>query len=193
MSTSNNNNLAKKNKVTLKYLLLLTLCMFGFGFAMVPFYNLLCEATGLNGKTSGYSSLNTAPIDVSRTIIVQFLATDNSELPWTFIPLIKQVTVYPGENKEVAFYAKNNSGHTMTVQAIPSVTPGIAAKYLRKTECFCFQRQTFKNGEARDMPVLFHLDQSLPDNIHTVTISYTLFDTSKLKYNNGNTPGKINF
>lgn len=193
MSTPKNNELTKKNKVTLKYLLLLTFAMFGFGFAMVPFYNLLCEATGLNGKTSGYSSLNTAPIDVSRTIVVQFLATNNSELPWTFMPLIKQVTVYPGENKEVAFYAKNNSGYTMTVQAIPSVTPGIAAKYLRKTECFCFQRQTFKNGEARDMPVLFHLDQSLPDNIHTVTISYTLFDTSKLKYNNGNTPGKINF
>jgi len=187
------NKISAKNKVTLKYLILLTLGMFGFGFAMVPFYNVLCEATGLNGKTSGYSALSTAPIDVSRTITVQFLATNNSELPWTFIPLIKQVTVYPGENKEVAFYAKNNSGHTMTVQAIPSVTPGIAAKYLRKTECFCFERQTFNNGEARDMPVLFHLDSSLPKDIHIITISYTLFDTSKLKYNNSKTPGKINF
>lgn len=182
-----------KNKITLTYLIILTLAMFGFGFAMVPLYNVLCEITGLNGKTGSYSALSTAPIDVSRKITVQFLATDNAELPWTFIPLIKEVDVYPGENKEVAFYAKNNSGHTMTVQAIPSVTPGIAAKYLRKTECFCFQRQTFKDGEARDMPVLFHLDPSLPKNIQTITISYTLFDTSTLKFNNSKTPGKINF
>ncbi len=188
-----NDKTKAKNKVTLKYLIVLTLVMFGFGFAMVPLYNVLCETTGLNGKTSGYSALSTAPIDVSRTIDVQFLATDNSELPWTFIPLIKEVTVYPGENKEVAFYAKNNSGHTMTVQSIPSVTPGISAKYLRTTECIGVERQTFKNNEARDIPVLFHIDPQLPKNINTITISYTLFDTSKLKFNNSKIPGKINF
>ncbi len=182
-----------KNKITVKYLILLTIIMFDFGFAMVPLYNVLCEVTGLNGKTGGYSQLNTGTIDVTRKIDVQFLATNNANLPWTFVPLITQVSVYPGENKEVAFYAQNNSGHIMTVQAIPSVTPGIAAKYLRKTECFCFKRQTFNNGEARDMPVLFHIDPALPNNIHTITISYTLFDTANLKFNNGETPGKINF
>ncbi|MCB1828078.1 MAG: cytochrome c oxidase assembly protein, partial [Coxiellaceae bacterium] len=86
------------------------------------------------------------------------------------------VRVHPGENKLIAYFAKNTTDETMTVQAIPSVTPGRAAKYLKKTECFCFTQQTMKAHEAMDWPILFHIDNNLPKNIHTITLAYTLFD-----------------
>jgi len=68
----------------------------------------------------------------------------------------------------------------MVIQAIPSVSPGIAAKHLKKTECFCFTKQYFKPSEQRIMPILFHIDIDLPKEINTVTLSYTLFDVSKV-------------
>lgn len=161
-------------------LVFVTLGMFGFGFALIPLYTVLCKTLGVNGKTDPMFAAQSQIIDNSRTITVQFLTTTNENLAWDFYPEIKKVVVHPGENKLIDFFAKNNSAHTMTVQAIPSVSPGLAAKYLRKTECFCFTRQTFNAGEKRNMPVLFHLDRDLPRDIHTITLSYTMFDTTNL-------------
>lgn len=186
-----NNPVAAKNRITFFRLVLLTILMFGFGFALVPLYNVLCKATGLNGKTGGATAISSSPIDYSRTITVQFTSTNNASLPWDFYPVVKQIKIHPGENTQTAYFAKNNSDHTMTVQAIPSVTPGIAADYLKKTECFCFRRQTFKSGESRDMPLLFHIDKQIPENIHTLTLSYTMFDTANLRNSNSKTEGKI--
>lgn len=185
-----NKNIANKNRSTFRYLSLLAVVMFGFGFALIPMYNVLCAVTGLNGKTGGATAISNDPIDNTRTITVQFLANNNASLPWDFYPLVKQIQIHPGQNTQVAYYARNNSDNTMTVQAIPSVTPGITAKYLKKTECFCFRRQTFKSGEARDMPLLFHIDRQIPANITTVTLSYTMFDTANLR-KSSQTPGKI--
>lgn len=156
--------------------------MFGFGFALVPLYTMLCKATGLNGKTEGPALAGTlGEIDQSRWVTVQFLATNNANLDWKFYPKTISVKVHPGENKLIYYYAENTSGHMMTVQAIPSVTPGIAAKYIKKTECFCFTQQTFKVNEKRDMPVLFHVDNNLPKEINTLSLSYTLFNAEKYK------------
>lgn len=152
--------------------------MFGFGFALIPIYNSLCKSLGINGKT------NTAAIayeegmkvDKNREVLVEFVATNNSSLPWDFYPTTKKIRVHPGEIARLSFYAENKSGRPMTVQAIPSVTPGLAAKYLKKTECFCFTYQRLNENEAMDMPLLFHLDPELPKNINTITLAYTLFD-----------------
>lgn len=172
----------KELKKTVLTLVLVVLGMFAFCFAMVPMYNVLCKVTGLNGKTAGAESYDPSqPIDVSRWVTVEFVATNNAYLPWDFYPLVKKIRVHPGENTRLAFFARNNSGHNMTVQAIPSVAPGYAAKYLKKTECFCFTQQTFKAGEARDMPLLFHLDTELPREIKTVTLSYTMFDAANYR------------
>lgn len=182
----------QKNRKTLIILIVITIGMFGFGFALVPFYNLLCKNLGINGKTSNIIEVNKESIDPNRIITVQFTATSNANLPWDFYPLVKKIKVHPGENERVAYYAKNNSNHTMTVQAIPSVTPGLAAKYLKKTECFCFTQQTFRAGESRDMPLLFHLDKALPNDITTLTLSYTMFDAEKFKKTATNkTQGRI--
>lgn len=153
--------------------------MFGFGYAMVPLYNVLCKQLGINGKTSGQAVLDDTGIDESRTITVQFLATTNAYIPWEFRPRLRTVRMHPGENKAVAYFARNNTDHEMTVQAIPSVTPSGAAKYLKKTECFCFTQQKMKGQEEMDWPLLFHIDKNVPKNVHTITLAYTLFDVTK--------------
>ncbi|WP_454781441.1 cytochrome c oxidase assembly protein [Legionella sp. WA2022007384] len=159
----------------------LVLGMFAFGFALVPIYNSLCKSLGINGKTNpeavAYDAAK-AKVDNKREITVEFVATNNSGVPWAFYPKTRKITVHPGEIAKLAFYAENKTDHPMTVQAIPSVTPGIAAKYLKKTECFCFTRQTLNGHEAMNMPLLFHLDADLPEKVHTVTLSYTLFDVT---------------
>lgn len=170
-----------KKTRTVIILILVTILMFGFGFALVPFYTMMCKTLGINGKTDNFVVVNEGAPDLSRWVTVEFVASTNAYLNWDFYPLVKQVKVHPGQNMQVAFFAKNNTNHTMTVQANPSITPGIAAKHFKKTECFCFTQQTFKAGESRDMPLLFHIDKNLPKNIHVITLSYTMFDAEKYK------------
>jgi len=161
-------------------LMALVLGMFGFGFALVPIYNSLCKSLGINGKVyyqAGSYDESTAKND-EREIIVEFVATSNSSLPWVFYPKMNKIVIHPGKIAKLAFYAENQSNFPMTVQAIPSITPGIAAKYLKKTECFCFTQQTLNGHEAMDMPLLFHLDPELPANVKTITLSYTLYDVT---------------
>lgn len=168
------------NKRLFFILLAVVVGMFGFGFALIPVYNVMCKQLGINGKTENKSIAAIKTIDKSRTITIEFVANANAQLPWDFYPLTTEVKLHPGENVLINFYAKNNSPDRMTVQAIPSVAPGLAANYLKKTECFCFTQQTFGGREGRKMPVLFHIDPDLPKNIHEITLSYTMFDTAKL-------------
>ena len=174
-------NREKRHQKLLVILAVVVLGMFGFGFALVPIYNSICKNLGINGKTSGEAvayDVNKAKIVKDRVITVEFVATNNSGVPWAFYPKVKKIKVHPGEIAKLAFYAENKTEHQMTVQAIPSVTPGIAAKYIKKTECFCFTRQTLNGHEAMNMPLLFHLDTDLPEQGNTITLSYTLFDVS---------------
>jgi len=184
-STDNNsmntaNEKQRRNKRFLIISLAVAVGMFGFAFALVPLYNVLCKVTGLNGKTDNFAVSYDASqgVDKTRKVTVLFLATNNENLPWEFRPVLSKTKLHPGEKIHLAYYAKNNSGHRMTVQAIPSVSPGAAAKYLHKTECFCFKQQTFNTDEARNMPLVFHVDKDLPKNVHTIILSYTLFDAT---------------
>jgi cytochrome c oxidase assembly protein subunit 11 len=188
-----NSKLKVKNKKTMIILFFTTLLMFAFAYALVPLYNVLCSTIGLNGKTSSMVAplQSTKNIDYSRTIIVEFIASRNAELPWQFYPLVNKITLHPGENKRVAFFAENDSAKTMTVQAIPSVAPGDAAKYLKKTECFCFRQQTLKSKEALDMPLIFHIDKEIPASIKILSLSYTLFDAENFKSATSDKLGKI--
>lgn len=167
-----------KTKKTVILLVCVAVGMLGFGFALVPIYNVFCKVTGLNGKISGPSGYGDDSIDLSRTITVQFVTTVHGSLPWKFYPEQDTIRVHPGEITRVVFYAENNSPRQMTVQAIPSVSPGLAARYLHKTECFCFTTETFKPHEKQEMPVLFHLDTELPKDINELTLSYTMYDTA---------------
>lgn len=171
----------KRHTKLVALLMVAVVGMFGFGFALVPIYTRLCKVFGINGKTSmvavGYDA-NTAKIDKQRTVLVEFVATNNSGVPWAFYPKTTKLRIHPGEVAKLAFYAENTTNHRMTVQAVPSVTPGLAAKYIKKTECFCFTQQTLNGHEAMDMPLLFHLDLNLPSDVRTITLAYTLFDVT---------------
>lgn len=172
---------AKRVKRFLLSSVIVTVAMFGFGYALVPIYSVFCKATGINGKTDGKVSSLSEEVDSNRTLKVEFLATTNKDLAWEFKPLVRTIELHPGENKRLAFYAKNNTGKRMRVQAIPSVTPGQAANYLKKTECFCFTQQTLDAGEEVVMPLVFHVDPDLPKKFSTVTLAYTLFDATNFK------------
>lgn len=175
----------KSNFKVVSILTLTVIGMFGFGFALVPIYNSLCKSLGVNGKivlerstdVSGGYDIN------SRLVTVEFVATNNSGIPWSFYPKTHKIKVHLGEIAKLYFYAENKTSNQMTVQAIPSVTPGIAAKYIKKTECFCFTRQTLGGHEAMNMPLLLHVDKDLPKNINTITLAYTLFDVTGLAKN----------
>lgn len=174
---------SSRHRKLVTLLALLVALMFGFVAALVPIYNSLCKTLGINGKVDLKAvAINTSAVAQEREVLVEFVATINSSLPWEFYPKVQKLKVHPGKIAKLAFYAENKTTHRMTVQAIPSVTPGIAAKYLKKTECFCFTQQTLNGHEAMDMPLLFHLDPELPESIKTITLSYTLFDvTDKIK------------
>jgi cytochrome c oxidase assembly protein subunit 11 len=181
-NTPDNQNRPEKTRRLVIILVVWAVAMFGFGFALVPLYDVMCNKLGFNGKTGGkenLAALNT--VDVNRTITVQFVATNNANLPWKFHPVQTTIEVHPGENTRTAFFAENDSDKDMTIQAVPSVTPGLAAKYLKKTECFCFTQQTLKSHESMNMPLLFHIDRDLPAHVNTVTLSYTLFDVTGMK------------
>lgn len=165
-------------------LFLLAIGMFGFGFALVPLYKSMCLQFGINGKTNDIGIAydpQKVKIQSEREIEVEFIATVNNGVNWAFYPKTHKVKIHPGQLTKLSFYAENKTGDTMVVQAIPSVTPGLAAKYLKKTECFCFRQQTLDGHEAMDMPVLFHLDPDLPEDVKHITLSYTLYDVTHIR------------
>lgn len=192
-------NEAKKarrlNPKLMALLIAIVIFMSAFGYALVPLYNVLCRTLGINGKTGGQVTYDATQgqIDKTRTVTVQFLATRNADLPWKFYPEQTSIKMHPGEIKKVAYFAKNNTDHTMTVQAIPSVSPGRAANYIKKTECFCFSQQTFKAGQGEAMPLLFHIDPALPKSIRTITLSYTMFDAKGVRPVTSARQGKVSF
>ena len=159
-------------------LLLTVVGMFGFGFALVPLYDVFCDLTGLNGKVDleAQAVPVNVEIDRTRTVKVQFSTSTNAQMSWEFEPMLREIDVHPGEMTQVSFYVRNPSFKTMVAQAIPNVMPGLAAPFLHKTECFCFRQQQLKSGEYLEMPVVFFVDPELDRDIRILTLSYTLFD-----------------
>jgi cytochrome c oxidase assembly protein subunit 11 len=173
MTEDTNNN---GNKKIVQNLLFVVLGMFCFGFALVPLYDVFCEYTGLNGKTGvQYVSEEQMQIDTSREIKVEFLANTNDGMPWEFKALTYSVTVHPGEATRVEFVARNKTNRDIVGRATPSVSPGQAAAYFQKTECFCFTEQLLKAGEEKIMPVVFIVDPAIDEDVHEISLSYTFF------------------
>ena len=171
------NDLKQKNSKLIKRLVLLAVLMFGFGYALVPLYDVLCNITGQNTVVEN-SALSKAEyvVDESREINIEFITSINERTPMTFKADTQKLKVHPGQFYTVSFYAKNNSGARLKAQAIPSITPGLAEEFFKKTQCFCFTTQTFEIGEEKNMPVRFVVDPKLPESYKTITLSYTFFD-----------------
>jgi cytochrome c oxidase assembly protein subunit 11 len=156
--------------------------MFAFVFVvMVPLYDTLCQALGLNGKYSGKQyEVVQAKVDTTRTIKVQFVAVNAEGMPWQFQPLQASIDVHPGAVNTVEFYAKNVTDKDMVAQAVPSFVPAQAAQYFHKTECFCFRRQPLLAGGDAKLPMQFIVDQALPAGITDIALSYTIFDVTAM-------------
>ena len=178
----------QSNARTVRVSLFVVVGMFAFGFALAPLYEAFCNAFGINGRfleiekgtyTAADGHVVGKQIDQSRTVKVQFTASRNQDLNWEFHAMQNMVDVHPGEVKTVKYYAKNLTDRTVVAQAVPSIVPGQAVKYFSKIECFCFNQQTFKPGEEREMPLRFVVDAGLPKKISTLTLSYTFFDTDR--------------
>jgi cytochrome c oxidase assembly protein subunit 11 len=169
-------NLAQRhdNRLLLAKLSVVVIAMFGFGYALVPFYEKICEVTGLRNIAQADAVQNTQ-IDATRDVRIEF-DSNIRKLPWQFRALTPVVDVHPGELRQVMFEIVNATDRVMTGQAIPSYGPPHAAQYFRKLECFCFSQQTLQPGERRQMPVVFVVDAGLPADVATITLSYTFFE-----------------
>ena len=152
---------------------------FGFGFALVPLYNVLCSVTGYGDQSKLLQRVQAVehPV-VSRTVTVEFLADVASAGTFEFRPVVRTVKVHPGQLYTAQFYALNLSGRDTVAQAVPNIAPSEVAAYFHKTECFCFSPQHFRLNEGRDMPVRFIIDPALPDHIDVITLAYTFYDES---------------
>ena len=178
-------------------LCVIVVAMFGFGYALVPLYYAICEATGINvlalaelevpGQKASVPS-NTQ-IDKTRLITVEFDANTRGAKPaglgsagaqaggvWDFKPAVRSMQVHPGELNTVVYEFQNTQNRRMAAQAIPSYAPQQAMAYFNKVECFCFQQYTLEAGEKKSWPVAFVIDPKLSKDVTTITLSYTFFE-----------------
>ena len=154
------------NRLLLKKLLVVAVAMFGFGFALVPFYEKLCEVAGLRDVfRADEPAVRNTQVDLTRNVAVEF-------------DVECSIIVHPGEVRQVIYEVRNTLDRTVTGQAVPSYGPQRAGEYFRKLECFCFQKQTLGPHEVRRMPVVFVIDPKLPADLGTITLSYTFFEVA---------------
>jgi cytochrome c oxidase assembly protein subunit 11 len=156
-------------------LLGVVVAMFVFGFALVPIYDVMCKAFGINGKTAGQYE-GEQVVDNSRQVRVQFLSMNNADMPWEFYPKGEELVTHPGGGNEMIFLARNPTDKPMSAQAVPSIAPSEEAAYFHKTECFCFTQQVLQPGQQIEMPMRFIIDRDMPKDVKHLTLSYTLFD-----------------
>ncbi len=166
-----------ENRKLLGKLIIIAVAMFGFAYALNPFYRQICEALGLNVLTQKDGTIErpaNTQVDLNRSVTIEF--DGNAQGPWRFRPTQASMTVHPGELNTVTYEVVNTQKREMNAQAIPSYAPQNATPYFMKVECFCFRQQTLKPNEARQMPVVFYIDPKLPKDVKTITLSYTFFE-----------------
>jgi len=154
---------------------IVAVAMFGFGYALVPFYDKICIALGVNSLVERTELAANTQIDRTRSVTIEFDANAHG-MPWQLQPLVRHMQVHPGQLVQVDYEVANVRSQAVTGQAVVSYGPALASRYVRKLECFCFTQQTLAAGETRRMPVSFVLDATLPAEINTVTLSYTFFE-----------------
>ena len=178
------NALRRDNLRMVGKLAVITVLMFGFGYALVPLYKHICQALGINvlsvaeqrsaGLAGGQAMPANTQVDRSRSITIEFDA--NARGPWDFKPAVNSVQVHPGEMATVMYEFRNQQNRVMAAQAIPSYAPHQAAAHFNKLECFCFNEYTLQPGESKQWPVVFYVDPKLPKDVTTITLSYTFFE-----------------
>ncbi len=173
-----NPKVLKLNRKMMVKLVIVAIVMLGFGYALVPVYRQMCEVLGINNLSQQEGNFvkydKNTQVDKTRSITVEL--DGNAQGPWRFRPTTRSVQVHPGELTTVMYEVVNTQSRTVQAQAIPSYAPQSATPHFKKVECFCFQQQTMKANEARQMPVVFFIDPKLPSEVKTITLSYTFFE-----------------
>jgi cytochrome c oxidase assembly protein subunit 11 len=164
-------------------LLLIAAAMFGFGYLLVPLYDVFCEITGFGGRTNTVAETSQENPDYTRLIRVEFVTTVNEYAPWEFVADRDSMDVTPGKMYYATFTARNLTGEAKVAQAVPSVAPISASGHFKKIECFCFTNQEFQSNEERAMPLQFIVDPDLPEYVDTITLQYTFYDTVRVSAN----------
>ena len=175
---------AAENRRLLMRLLIVAAGMFAFGYALVPFYEKICEISGIRDVVQPDTLPANTQVDAARLVGLEF-DSNLKDLAWEFKSLTPHLSVHPGEVVQVFYEVRNRRDVPVTGQAVPSFGPPLAAQYFRKLECFCFRSQTLAAGETRRMPVTFVVDPALPAGINTITLSYTFFEVGGAR-----SPGK---
>ncbi len=164
-------------------LLLLAAVMFGFGYLLVPLYDVFCEITGFGGRTNTVAESSRENPDFSRSVRIEFVTTVNEYAPWEFAADRDSMEVTPGKMYYATFTARNLTDDKKVAQAVPSVAPVSASGHFKKIECFCFTNQEFRANEERAMPLQFIVDPELPEFVDTITLQYTFYDTVRVSAN----------
>lgn len=165
------------NRRMLTRLSIVAVFMFGFGYALVPFYDRICVALGINSLEARAEPVANTQVDLTRMVTIEFDANSHG-MPWSFRPMVRHVQVHPGQLVQVDYEVSNVRSAAVTGQAVVSYGPALAGRFVRKLECFCFSQQTLAAGETRRMPVSFVVDATLPAEINTLTLSYTFFEVA---------------
>jgi len=174
-------SLEERNRRLMWLLVLVAVLCTGFGFALVPLYDVICRVTGLNGRTNATAAAvpHNTQVDKTRWVRVEFMSQSMPGVPIEFAPQEFTMDVHPGALAQVNYVATNTSNRVFIGRAIPSLTPAVAAPYFKKIECFCFSEQSFQPGETRVMPVVFTIDPEMARELGTVTLSYAFFERPK--------------
>ena len=171
-------DLEQKNKKTVRVLLFLVLVMFLFAVALIPLYDILCEITGINGKTKKSSADLNYTVDLERNITLEFITSVGAQTRLEFKADRYAIKAHPGEVIKMRYRVTNKTKKRMLAKANSSITPGTAAAYVKNTECFCFESQTFEAGETKHLEVRIVVDPALPLHYKRLTFGLTFYDTT---------------
>jgi cytochrome c oxidase assembly protein subunit 11 len=170
----------RQNASLTRRLLLMAAGSFAFGFALVPLYDVICEAAGIRVNDTPSSAAETAN-GAGRAVTLEFLSIVAPGGDWDLVPATESMVVEPGRLYEAHFRIQSRAGVPVVGQAVPSVAPSYTAKYLQKTECFCFTPQDFAASEEREFTVRFILDPELPPQVDRMTLAYSMYTLPERK------------
>jgi cytochrome c oxidase assembly protein subunit 11 len=164
----------KANRSLTRSLLLMVAGSFAFGFALVPLYDVICEAAGIRVNATP-SAIEASDAGVGREVTLEFISMIPPGSAFELTPETRQMKLQPGKLYEAKFLIRSLSSVPVVGQAIPSVAPSTTAKYLQKTECFCFTPQTFAASEEREFTVRFIVAPDLPRQVDRMTLAYSMY------------------
>lgn len=182
VGAGNDRSTAASNRLIVGILLAIIIGSLLFVSLQPRFYKAFCEWAGI------YDIDRAARVAESsmpaRPVTLQFDANSH-EGGLRFRPETNGLAVKTGDIVNVTYRVENTRNATVIGQAVPSYSPQYAGGYVTKLDCFCFKQQTFAPHEVREMPVVFVVNRDLPDDVNTVTLSYTFFEVPAGSVNKG--------